>query len=140
MVGFRQLGEADRQVDVGTGVVDPPFAAARIAPKAVAKLDAAELKATVEVLWFGEARVAKLRLSSRSCASTCAVDGEGDEPQQNEHYRASNEPLVDHDSIFSLSWLPRFAGTGRRRQGRIEAGTEASESEMNRGKGMAPAP
>ena len=50
----RELGEAERQVDVGARVIDAPAVAVAIGR--VAEEDAAEQKVAVEVLWRGHLR------------------------------------------------------------------------------------
>ena len=95
-VRFRQLREADREVDVCARVVDPPLAAAGVAAKAVPKLDPAELKATVEVLGRCEPRVEEAAAVRPELRLDLCRGGESNEAQPNQQDRAANETPMDH--------------------------------------------
>src|SRR5207247_3376561 len=87
--GLRQLRQPDGQVDVGSGVVNPPSAA--IAPRVVAERHAAEVEAAVEALGCGQPheRAATLPELSR------AQGGSGRE-RRPEHERRDDTRAARH--------------------------------------------
>ena len=73
-VGARQLGQANREVDVGARVIDAPVAA--VTAEVAAERDAAEMEPAVEVFRLGDAN-AEAALEAATAATKLRLDDDG---------------------------------------------------------------